>query len=179
LAGATAVSLYALLISITPRVLDATDALPFIVFDAQRLADGRLATRARFETWPTLGACAAWAVAFVAYGVLRRHWRRAELSVAQPERPLSAVKPLLRLALFLNLLLALHLLLEATHYRTVVTYFPILGGVLELAMVYLVWTAVLEAELYSRPLLREPLLWLGAAASLIPPVVSSYRFWPP
>lgn len=177
LAGATAVSIYAVLISVTPRVLEATEALPFIVFDAQPLAGGRLATRARFETWPTLGAAAAWAVAFLAHGALRQHWRRAGLLVVQPDRPLGAVRRLWHLALVLNLLFGLHLLLETTSYRPVVIYLPILGGVLELGMVYLVWTAVLEAELRARPLRREPVLWLAAAASLIPPVVASYRLW--
>ncbi len=177
LAGATAVSIYAVLASITPRVIAATEALPLIVFDAERLVDGRVATRARFETWPTLGAAAAWALAFVAHGALRQHWRRSGLQVSAPEQPLCSVRPLARLAVVLNLLFGVHLLLEATSYRPLVSYIPILGGVLELAMVYLVWTAVLEAELRSRPLRREPLLWLATAASLVPPLISSYRLW--
>jgi serine/threonine-protein kinase len=177
LAGATAVSIYAALLSVTPRVLERSEALPFIVFDAERLADGRLATRARFETWPTLGAAAAWAVALVAHGALRQHWRRAGLQLQQPERPLTAVRPLVRLAAFLNLLFAVHLVVEATSFRSLMIYVPILGGVLELAMVYLVWTAVLEAELSGRRLRRERALWLATAASLIPPIISAYRSW--
>jgi hypothetical protein len=31
--------------------------------------------------------------------------------------------------------------------------------------------AVLEAQRISRPLRREPLLWIGLALSLVPPVV--------
>jgi hypothetical protein len=58
-----------------------------------------------------------------------------------------------------------------------VIYIPILGGMLELAMVYLVWVAVLEALRTSRPLRREPWLWLGALISLVPPAVSSFRLW--
>jgi serine/threonine protein kinase len=177
LAGATAVSLYALLVSITPRVIDPGDALPFAVSGAERLADGRLASRARFETWPTLWAAAAWAVALLAYGALRAHWRRAGLEVSSPEERLSAVRPLTRLALFMNALFAVDLGLEASRLRAVVSYLPILGGVLELCMVYLVWTAVLEAELRSRPLQRELALWLAAGACLIPPLVSAFRLW--
>jgi hypothetical protein len=175
LAGATAVSLYALLVSVTPRVLSANEALPFVVFEPERLADGRLATRARFETWPTLWASASWAVALLAYGLLRGHWRRAALDTPHPEQPLTAVTPALRLALFLNALFSAHLLLEHTALRPLIVYLPILGGVLELGMVYLVWVAVLEALRLSRPLRREPWLWLAAAISLIPPAITAFR----
>jgi hypothetical protein len=178
LAGATAVSIYALLRSVTPRVLEASESLPLAVFDAQRLPDGRLATRARFETWPTLWAAAAWAVAILAHGLLRGHWRRAGLEVATPDRPLQGTRFVLRMALLLNALFGAHLLLELTTARPLVIYIPILGGILELGMVYLVWAAVLEALRTSRPLRREPLLWLGALSALIPPVISTVRFWP-
>jgi eukaryotic-like serine/threonine-protein kinase len=177
LAGATAVSLYAMLVSVTPRVLQAGEALPLITFDVERRGDGRLLTRARFETWPTLAAVAAWAVAFVAYALLRGHWRRTGLEVHSPEQPLEVVRPALRLALGLNALFAVHLLIEGTTLRHWVSYIPILGGVLELAMVYLLWVAVLDAWRTSRPLRREPLLWVAAAISLIPPAVSSIRLW--
>jgi serine/threonine-protein kinase len=178
LAGATAVSIYAALRSVTPRVLDASENLPLAVFDAQRLPDGRLATRARFETWPTLWAAAAWAVAILAYGLLRGHWRRTGLEIATPERPLQGTRFVVRMAVLLNALFGLHLLLELTAARVFVIYIPILGGILELGMVYLVWAAVLEAIRTSRPLRREPWLWFGALSSLIPPVISTLRFWP-
>lgn len=177
LAGATGVSIYALLLSVTPRTLAAGEALPLAVFEAQRLADGRLVTRARFETWPTLWAAAAWAVALLAYGALRGQWRRAGLDAATPEQPVSAVRSVLWMALGLNTLFGLHLLLEHTSLRPLVVYIPILGGVLELGMLYLFWVAVLEAWRTSRPLAREPWLWGGALISLIPPLVSSFRLW--
>lgn len=175
LAGATAVSLYAFLASVTPRTLEANEALPLAIFEGQRLADGRLATRARFETWPTLWAAGAWAVALVAYGLLRGQWRAAGLEVVTPEQPVAAVRPVIRMAFVLNALFGLHLLLERSALRSLVIYIPILGGMLELGMVYLVWVAVLEALRTSRPLRREPWLWAAAAISLIPPVVSSVR----
>lgn len=172
LAGATALSIYALLVSVTPRLLDADAQLPFIVFDAQRLPDGRWATRARFEIWPTLSAAAVWAVALAAYGALRLHWRRAHLDAPDPQRALH-LGALVRLALFMNGLFALHLVLTQTALRSAVVYVPILGGVLELAMVYLVWVAVLEAQRTSRPLRREPWLWVSAVSCLIPPGVTA------
>lgn len=174
LAGATAVSIYAALVSVTPRILEADAQLPFIVFDAQHLPDGRWATRARFEIWPTLAAAAVWAVALAAYGALRLHWRRARLEIADPERRLD-LRALLRLALFMNGLFAMHVALQHTSLRRFVVYLPILGGVLELAMVYLVWVAVLEAQRVSRPLRRETWLWVLAISSLIPPGFTALR----
>ena len=175
LASATAVSLYVLLLSVTPRTLEPNEALPLAIFEGQRLADGRLATRARFETWPTLWAAAAWAVAFVAYGLLRGHWRRAGLDASTPDQPLASVRPVVRMAVVLNALFVVHLLLERTTLHSFVIYIPILGGILELGMVYLVWVAVLEALRTARPLRREPWLWLATAVSLIPPTISSLR----
>jgi serine/threonine-protein kinase len=77
------------------------------------------------------------------------------------------------MALVLNALFVVHLLLERTALRPFVIYIPILGGILELGMVYLVWIAVLEAWRRSRPLRQEPWLWLAALISLLPPAVSS------
>lgn len=175
LAGATAVSLYAVLLSVTPRVLEASDNLPFVVFDARTLPDGHVFTRARFETWPTLGAAAAWAAALLAYGIIRSHWRRAGLEVATPDTPLGSVRPVLRVALILDGLFGMRLVLEHTALGGVATYLPILGGVLELGMVYFAWVAILEAWRTSRPLTREPWLWVGVGFALIPPLVTSLR----
>jgi uncharacterized membrane protein YedE/YeeE len=79
------------------------------------------------------------------------------------------------MAIVLNALFGLHLLLERTTLRPFVIYIPILGGILELAQLYLVWVAVLEALRTSRRLRREPWLWLAALISLLPPVISSLR----
>ena len=179
LAGATAVSLYAVLLSVTPRALDANENIPFAIYDARKLPDGHVFTRARFETWPTLWAAAAWAVAFVAYGVIRSHWRRAGLDAATPDAALGSVRPVLRIAIVLNGLFAMRLVLEHSTFagslREVATYMPILGGILELGMVYFVWVAVLEAWRTARPLSREPWLWFGVLFSLVPPLVTSLR----
>ena len=51
----------------------------------------------------------------------------------------------------------------------VVSYIPVIGGCLELVMLYRFWDAALEAQQTSRSLTREPLLWLGLALSLFPP----------
>jgi eukaryotic-like serine/threonine-protein kinase len=175
LAGATAVSLYALLVSFTPRVLQPGDELPFVVFGAERLSDGRLATQARFETWPVLAAAGAWAVAFAAHGLLRRHWRHSGLERPAPERPLSGVRPLLILAGVMNGLYLVGYAIEHTAARQALIYLPVVGGVLELGMVYLAWMAVLDAARRSRPLGKEPWLWAAVGFCLLPPLVAFLR----
>jgi serine/threonine-protein kinase len=175
LAGATAVALYAFLVSVTPRTLDARDALPFVTFGAEVQPDGRVFTRARFETWPTLAAAGAFAVAMGAYGLLRRHWRHAGLDAPAPDRPLPATRAVLAIALANDALFVVRAAIQRAGNRTLWMYIPVLGGVLELLMVYFVWLAVLEARRTGRLLRREPLLWIGVALSLVPPFVSFVR----
>jgi hypothetical protein len=172
LTGATALSLYALLTSITPRVVAESDALPFVVFGVQKLPGGGVYTRARFETFPVLSAALSWAIALAAYGVLRGHWRRAGIERETPDRSLSNARRVLMFGVFLDAIFIGRLALERGHPTELVHYVPVLGGVLELVMVYLVWSAVLEALRTKRPLTREPVLWLGLALSLIPPAIS-------
>jgi hypothetical protein len=49
-------------------------------------------------------------------------------------------------------------------------YIPIVGGVIEIAVVFLFWMAILQAWRASRPLRREWRLWVGALLALVPPV---------
>jgi hypothetical protein len=129
-------------------------------------------TRARFETAPTLIAAGGWVIAFVAYGLLRRHWRKNALEESAPERQLTETRAVLLMALVLNLMFGVRYLLELGGYLRVAAYLPVLGGVAELIMLYLVWSAVLEARRVSRPLTREPWLWAGLGLSILPPVTS-------
>jgi serine/threonine-protein kinase len=175
LAGATALALYALLASITPRVLDPTEAVPLISTGAEARPDGRLFTRARFETWPTLAAVVAFAVALGAYGLLRRHWRHAGLDAPSPERPVAAVRAVVKVALVIDALFFVRLGIQRAGAHSVATYVPVAGGVLELIMVYAAWLAALEARRTSRPLHREPWLWVAIGLALVPPAVSVLR----
>jgi len=176
LAGATAVALYAFLASVTPRVLPPGETPPFVVLGEQRLPDGRIATQARFETWPTLAAAAAFAAALAAYGLLRRHWRHAGVEVNTPDRPVRGTRAVVQICGLILALFATRLLLLATGVAPVgAPYMPVVGGILELIMVYLTWMAVLEAQRTRRPLRREPLLWVAVALSLVPPVISIGR----
>ncbi len=175
-AVATAVAIYAGLVSFTPRVVPADDALPFTTFGSLRLPDGRLLTRARFETGPTLGAAVAIALALGAYGLLRRHWRLAGLDRRQPERPLAASRRVLKMGVVLFALFLLHVGLGRAGAGAIVTYAPVLGGVLELMMLQRFWDAALEARRTSRLLSREPLLWVGLGLSLFPPAYHMVLF---
>src|SRR4051794_29627177 len=168
-AVATAVALYAALVSLTPRTMAADDAIPFTAFGDQAVGNGRVLTRARFEVWPTLGAAVAIAIALVAYGLLRRHWRAAGLERHAPDRPLAGSRRVLRLGVGLFALLLLHQLLQRTGAAAVVSYIPVIGGCLELLMLVRFWDAALEARQTARSLAREPLLWLGLALALFPP----------
>jgi serine/threonine-protein kinase len=171
-AVATALALYAALVSLTPRMMAAEETIPFTTFGYQPLGNGRVLTRARFEVWPTLGAAVAIAIALGAYGLLRRHWRAAGLERPAPDRPLSGSRRVLRIGVVLFALFVLHQVLALRGATAVVTYIPVLGGCLELMMLYRFWDATLEAQQTSRSLAREPLLWLGLALSLFPPTYS-------
>jgi serine/threonine-protein kinase len=81
-----AVALWALLLSVSPRVVAPGEVLPLIMIPGERLADGRIVSWARFETWPTLAALATFVVAITAYGALRWHWRRAGIEEHAPDR---------------------------------------------------------------------------------------------
>src|SRR5207253_2035848 len=68
-AFSTAVALWAFLLSVTPKVMRPDDVLPLIMLGPEQLPDGRVLSRARFETWPTLAAIATFAVAISGYGL--------------------------------------------------------------------------------------------------------------
>jgi len=168
-AVATAMALYAALVSLTPRAQPADEALPFTAFGNQRLPDGRVLTRARFETTPVLGAAVAIALALVAYGLLRRHWRLAGLDRPMPDRPLAGSRRVLNIGIVAFALFVGGELLRRSGVGNLVTYVPVVGGVLELVMLYRAWDVVLEAQRTARSLAREPLLWIGMALALWPP----------
>jgi serine/threonine-protein kinase len=168
-AVATAVVIYAGLVSLTPRAQSADETLPFTAFGNQALPDGRVLTRARFETGPTLGAAVAIALALAAYGLLRRHWRLTGLDRPAPDRPLPGARRVLSIGIVLFAIFLLREVLARAGAGNVVTYIPVLGGVLELVMLYRFWDVALEAQRTTRSLGREPLVWVGLVLSLFPP----------
>lgn len=178
---ATAVTLWALLQSVTPKVLGPRELQPLIMRPPEQLQDGRLVSRARFETWPTLSALAAVALALVGYGVLRRHWLLAGLDRPQPERRLRESRTLLAWGAATLVVWALRRWLEAG-LPWAWELVPIVGGFMEIAALFLFWSAVLEAARTARSLAREPALWAGLLLALVPPtsdLVSYLRSWRP
>ncbi|HET7545421.1 MAG TPA: serine/threonine-protein kinase [Polyangiaceae bacterium] len=174
-AAANAMALYAFVLSFTPRVLSQNEPVPMIAFGVRPLADGHVYTRARFETWPTLTAGVAFAVALASYGVLRGHWRKAGLDGSDEKRPIASAHSVLKLGLALLLLFVVHRAIERHAAVTWAAYLPVFGGTLEFVLLYLVWLTLLEAARCQRPLHREYRLWLGLWLGLIPPVVTFIR----
>lgn len=173
---ATAAALWAFLLSVTPRVLRSGEEQPLIMLGGPRLADGRILSPARFETWPTLAAAGLIALALAAQALLRRHWKRAGVEYARPDRPVPQSGVVLALgAAALTLYLARRIL-EALRDGALSPYVPLVGGLLELSVVFFVWLGVLEAWRTGRPLQREPRLWAGLALALVPPMVELARY---
>lgn len=165
---ATAALLWAFLLSITPRVLAPGEAAPLTMLPPELLPDGRALSRARFETWPTLFAVVLSGLAAAAAGLLRRHWRHAGLLSSAPSSPIRASRAVLGLALAGA---GLYLLRLASAPSPLASLIPILGGLLELAIVFFAWLALLEAWRVGRPLRREWPLWTGLALALVPPIL--------
>jgi serine/threonine-protein kinase len=175
LGGATALSVYAFLSSITPRIVNTNEVLPFVVFGAVPLPGDRLYTRARFETVPVLIAAGGWIVGLAAYAALRFHWRSAGLEVTLPDRSVPYTRNMLRMAAVVLGVFAFRVVIVSIGWTGAAAYIPVLGGVIELVVLYTVWMAVLESIRAARPLLRERALWLGLAAALFPPFLELVR----
>jgi serine/threonine-protein kinase len=167
---ATAVALWAFLLSVTPKTIAPGEVQPLIMLRPERLEDGRIFSRARFETWPTLATLAAVSVAVAGYGLLRRHWWRTGLERQQPERPVRESRYVLLCGGVSVAVYFLRRLLENRDLEWGFAYIPILGGLIEIAALFFFWTAILQAWRTSRPLAREWALWLGAFLALVPPV---------
>ena len=168
LALATAAALWAFLLSVTPRVLLKTDVGPLVMTRVQDLGDGRVVSTARFEI-------AAWLLAalFAAVGgALFAAWltllRRAE--VVERTEPREAFW--FFLGGFVNVgLWAVHIfLIGRDNVGRFVQYMPIAGGVFELGLLVVMWTAILECLRRGINPFRIGKMWLGGALMVIPPI---------
>lgn len=170
----TAIALWALLLCLTPRVIAPGDQLPLVMIDdAARLPDGRLVSWARFEIGPLLAAFAAVGVSALAYQILELRWRRAGPAPAGPVRESALV---FKLGVFCVALYGVRRAFEAIGYIGIFRYMPIVGGLLEIGVVWFTWYAILETRRRKRPLTGELALWAGVALALVPPVTDFVRW---
>ena len=169
-----AVALWALLLSLTPRVVAANEVLPLIMLPGERLADGRMVSWARFETGPTLAALATFVIAISAYGALRWHWRRAGLEEHAPERPVPEARLLFAMGLLSCAVYLFGRIYEG--HGPAATYLPLIGGLIEVVALLLLWVSILECWRRARPLYREPAMWLGFALAIVPPVAEFFVY---
>ncbi len=180
LALATAATIWAVLVSLTPRVLAPDDIPPLTMVAPERLADGRLVSLARFETLPILGAAAMIALGLAGYGLLRHHWRRNGL-----DRPNASAAIDNRWVVALGMaLMAIYIVgkpIEPFGLRLSL-YVPVFAGILEFIVVFLFWDTVLECLRTARPVGRETTLWLGVTLAVMPPTVEFFTYvanWAP
>jgi eukaryotic-like serine/threonine-protein kinase len=179
---ATGVALWAALLSLTPRVLPAEAVVPLAMLRTEPLADGRVVSWARFEAGPILASVGLAAAAIAGHGLLRRHWRLAGLLLHRPDRAVPESRPVLLAGVAAVLVFGLRLALVRAGQTWAATLAPIIGGLVEIAVLFLAWRAVLEAWRTARPLHRELRLWIGLGLALAPPVgqgVAHILTWTP
>ena len=170
----TATCLWALWVCLSPQRLAAEERQPLVMIATEQ-PDGSLLSYARFEIWPVLAATLALGLGVFVYGLLRAHWRRAGLRIEAPTLPAPDAQRLLLLALASLALYGLRLVLEHADWLLWLSYVPIVGGVLETAVVYLAWLCFLDCRRRARPLAHERRLWLGLFLALLPPVYDFAR----
>jgi serine/threonine-protein kinase len=182
LSVSTAIALWAFLECIRPRVVNRNEIDPLTMLGTEVLDAEHVVSRAHFATWPVLAALAAFAVAMLGYALLRRHWRTAGLEHPSPDAPVTESRRVLTLGLISIGLYALRLTLEHFGFRWATTYTPIVGGAILTSMLFFAWLAILEAWRTSRPLSKEPLLWIGLLIGTAPPIVVTLTYlksWTP
>jgi hypothetical protein len=85
--------------------------------------------------------------------------------------PVREARTFLGVAMVCSGIFALRGVLEWGAGLSMPSPMPLLGGLLELAALYLLCVSTLEAWRRQRPLSREPALWVGVLLMLAPPVV--------
>ena len=117
-----------------------------------------------------LATLLTFALAITPYGFLRRHWRKSGLERPTPERALRESVWVFGASVGAVVVYAIRVFLQHHGQAWAAVYIPFVGGLIEVATLFLFWMTVLEGWRTSRPLYREPLLWLGCALALYPPV---------
>jgi serine/threonine protein kinase len=172
----TALWLWALYLSVTPRVIARDELQPLIMLVNRTLPDGRIFSVARLEIWPLLTAVLSAGFSVACYALLRRHWRHEGLERELPDTPVVGSLLVLRLGVFNLLGFGVRLLLQAHGFGYAIAFVPVLGGISEAVTVYAAWMTCLELWRRHRPLHRELRLWVGLFLSALPPVIELVRY---
>jgi len=169
--------LWAGLLCLTPRESFPDDVPPLVSLGVKHRPDGRVYTRARFETVPVLLSLACFGGALGVTALLRRHWRKEGLDVPKPDVALPQSRWVLVLgtaALGIYLLRSM-LLPSGAVAPGRMSFVPVVGGLWLLTVWYAAAYTLLEAQRVGRPWSREPRLWAGLFFAAIPPVVDGLR----
>lgn len=174
---ATAVAIWALYLCIMPRAIPASEVEALTMLpDRAPLPDGRVVVWARFVPGAILAALFVNAGAILAYGLLRRHWRREGLERFLPHENVPESGWVLAFGIFNLLGFLARLGLEQTSLDGLSAFIPILGGLFEAVTLYFAWLTALELWRKMRPLAREWRLWVGLLLSAIPPICEYFRY---
>lgn len=182
LVATTATGLWAVVTSLTPRILDPSDVHPLLMVVLDPLPGGKVVSRVRFEIWPALALVIGASASFAAWTMLRRHWSREGLLGGPPDPVLARDGKLLLVGAIASSLYALRLALESMGQRWLSVVIPVLGGPLEFLAFYLFWVLLVEASRSGRSLAGAWKLWLGLVLALIPPAHNFLHFlwvWTP
>ncbi|MBL8955683.1 MAG: serine/threonine protein kinase [Myxococcaceae bacterium] len=164
------------LLCVTPRASFPDELPPLVSLGKKVLADGRVYTRARFETVPVLLSLACFGGALAVTALLRRHWRKEGLDVPKPDVGLGQSKWVLGLGTAaLVIYLGRAVLLPAGVGPTRLSFVPVVGGLWLLAVWYAAAYTLLEAQRVGRAFSREPRVWVGLFFAAIPPFVDGIR----
>jgi eukaryotic-like serine/threonine-protein kinase len=168
--------LYAILLCLTPEVLDG-DAPPLVVQGARRMADGRLLSMARFETVPILaGLATLLLVAAPAHGALLGRWRRLAYPSPGPDASLPQARWQFVVGVILCGAYVGRIGLEGQGIVAFTPYIPVVAGLAEVVALWWFWAAILEAIRRGRRLSAEPILVFGFLLGLVPPVHNLARY---
>jgi serine/threonine-protein kinase len=126
---------------------------------------------ARFEPSACIAAMATFALAILAYGLLRRHWRRERLERFDPDRPVGESKWVFVMGVISSSTFALRKWLDGHGWTSGTADAPILGGAILVLALFFLWVSILHAWRISRPLWREPRIWVGFGLAVLPPVL--------
>lgn len=169
MALATASVLWAFLLSVTPRVIPRNEVGPLVMTEVQDLGNGMVVSTARFETGAWLMALLFLAIAgalFTLWLTLPRGGSNENAAVPAESRWLFGLG-LVNISLW-----ALHVLVIGRERPGIlVRYLPIGGGLVELVLLVLLWTAVLESLARHQNPFRNVWLWAGGVLMVIPPSI--------